>query len=105
MASADFSLLFAFRLLMLIPLCGKKNEISRGKIFNLLLVLPDLPIHIPSDYRDYRLQSTLPHINRPTIWFLFVNTKILPPSSFRFYLAVDTLDLSYEIPVSGLSKD
>ena len=104
MTSADFCV-FSIILQLWLLLSEHFTQTSLGTTrFLLSIYLPHLSCMIPCSYRALTWVAVLPSCM--TLYVISVRqTRDLPPPSFRFYLAVNTLGLGYILPTTGRIRD
>ena len=100
MASADFSQFVVTTHFFRIHLLNAPVRPPRVLTHSFPLYLPYLPQTIPCSYRALALLGVLP--SSVALYMVsFRQTRVLPPSFFRFHLTMDTLDLGYILPTAG----
>ena len=104
MASADFSQFVVTTHFFRIRLLHASVRPPRVLTHSFPLYLPYLPQTIPCSYPALALLGVLP--SSVALYMISVRqARVLPPSFFRFHLAMDTLDLGYILPTAGRIRD
>ena len=104
MTSADFcAFSTVFRQWLLLSERTTQTSLGTTRFFP-SIYLPYLPSAVPCSYWASTCSAALPlHV---ALYMVSVRqTRVLPPPSFRFHFAVNTLGLGYDLPTTGRSPD
>ena len=92
------------RIFFRIPLLDASARPPRVLTHSFPLYLPYLPRTIPCSYWTLACVGALSSTG--ALYMVSVRqARVLPPSFFRFHLAMDTLDLGYILPTAGRIRD